>query len=220
MPRKTTPKKKRPYKRTGEVEQKGSKGAAVTGTAVNLDLALYRRAYEVYREHQSANAVYDAIPEIGRVVAKKLVEQGVPELGLPSLRRKLNAALALAVQQDIDEAAQSVSVGRAAIRTAIRSLLVRVNAIATDPKEIAGLNALGAMNVLVRLVELNEALSAPPKDLADDALEQIAETANSVLGGLLKSIAARRLPKSPDPEKINATTPDQLEKLLKSGKLE
>jgi hypothetical protein len=190
------------------------------GNTLVVDIALYRRAWDVYRARPSANAIYEAIPEIGRKLADKLVHEGIPQLGLVALSLKFQAAINLAIQQDVDEAAAAVAVGRKGIRTLLKIALLRGESVLADPKQIAEIKPSTLFQSLPALVKLNEDVSKPPKDLSEEALEKVAELTQSLMGGVLKAIGDRRLPKPPDPSKVGSTTLEELEKMIERGEVE
>jgi hypothetical protein len=135
----------------------------------------------------------------------------------------MQVAMSLATQMDVDEAAQSVAVGRKALRTALRAMLLRIDQVVSSPTELARLSPAACIALIPKSVELNEKLSKPTEELTMDALNQFNDGVTDVLGGLfasLRDIAAKRLPKTPDAAKMNATTPERLDKLEKTGALE
>lgn len=168
---------------------------------------VYQKVWKAYLEDTSLRSVQRKTG-ISRVTVTKLVQDGVPSLGLPPIREKFAEAMRLANQMDIDEAAKSIAMGRAAVRKQLGMLMViqnrKIKALETDPDGISRkVNIRDHTSALKDTVLLNERLSAPtPEDDEAKALNSAAEVAE-IFGGVLRSIAARRIPGF-DAEKVGA----------------
>ena len=165
-----------------------------------VDPDLYRRAWEVYKSGaNSPNALSKALG-IPHKLAGRLINLGVVELGLPPLRRKLMAALQLAQQMDVDEAARSMALGRTLIRGMISLGVQRLESLKKNPEE---LKAETLFSAGPRLVLANEELSKQNTS-ADHEARLLHATANAqaVFAEILHDIASTQLPRAPTPGKL------------------
>lgn len=146
----------------------------------------YQLAWEAYRTDPHVNTVQKAA-HVARSTAQRLVEEGVPALGLPPLRMKLQAALKLVTQLDVEESAKSLAIGRSAIRTGVLKFAQAMQALrpADIPKALI-------VPQLATLVTLDRKLAAI--DRGEEHPDFTTEDAADTMSQLLTVIASRRLP--------------------------
>jgi hypothetical protein len=155
--------------------------------AVSIDPEKHQAAWEIYKETPTVAAIVRGMG-IPREVAERWVELGVPEVGLPSLRKKLKAMMALASQLDIEEGARNLAKLKATERVLINKHLEAAQNL--RPEQIPpGLIVQNTVQLAALHMKLN------PEDEGKKQVET--EDVVRAFGTLLKTIAQKRLPQVP-----------------------
>ena len=149
---------------------------------------IYWRGWPAYRRTGKVGAVRDTLGCLA-LDAQRLVDRGMPNLGLPPYAQKLSQLLELGNQLDVDEGARAMALGRGLLRTAQAKLGTAMPGRTFGPSTLSDKDYLSSLVMVQKRVE--ETAADPDQEQQRLRAEQ---SLGKALGGLLEAVVKRLMP--------------------------